>query len=130
MKTEDLTSRFKRNVTVGIVSDTHGFLDPRIASIVMQCDIAVHLGDIGAQEVIDELKPKYGLVFAVVGNNDVPYKWTAADSESLKAIPAKCVIRLVVLQDGMYIITACQCPTGESQFCLTSLGMGVMRHSA
>ena len=31
---------------IGIVSDTHGHLDPRIAALIEDCDIAVHAGDI------------------------------------------------------------------------------------
>ncbi|MGK0272173.1 MAG: putative phosphoesterase [Cocleimonas sp.] len=57
---------------VGVVSDTHSFLDPRIAEIILECDIAIHAGDICGVEVIEAMKPKSGEIFAVTGNND-PY---------------------------------------------------------
>ncbi len=91
---EDLTDHFEHSISVAVVSDTHGFLDPRIASQVAQCDVAVHLGDIGAQEVLDELSPKSDFVFAVTGNNDVPGKWISEDSGSLQAIPSCRVLKL------------------------------------
>jgi len=94
MNTEDLTAHFPHAVTVGLVSDTHGYLDPRVADIVEQCDIAVHLGDIGSQRVLDELTPRYGFIFAVAGNNDIPSKWDATDTASLTAMPAKRLLKL------------------------------------
>ena len=57
---------------VCVVSDTHSYLDPRIAKIVAECDIAVHAGDICGIEVIEQIKPKSGEIIAVTGNND-PY---------------------------------------------------------
>jgi uncharacterized protein len=57
-------------IRVAIVSDTHGFLDERIARLVVGADIAVHAGDIGEPAVLDELRPRAGRVIAVTGNND------------------------------------------------------------
>ncbi|GAA0415383.1 metallophosphoesterase family protein [Cocleimonas flava] len=62
-----------QNITkVAVVSDTHSHLDPRIADIVRECDIAVHAGDICGAEVLEAMQPKSGKVVAVTGNND-PY---------------------------------------------------------
>ncbi len=72
---------------VAIVSDTHGVLDPRIAEVVADCDLAVHGGDIGGAAVLDALEPRTGRVAAVLGNNDVPHKWPAADQHLLAALP-------------------------------------------
>lgn len=58
--------------TIALVSDTHSYLDPRIAKIVASSDYAVHAGDICGAEVIDAMQPKSGKVIAVTGNND-PY---------------------------------------------------------
>lgn len=58
--------------TVAVISDTHSFLDPRIAKIVSESDYAVHAGDICGVEVIEAMQPKRGEVIAVTGNND-PY---------------------------------------------------------
>lgn len=63
---------FDSIVTVAVISDTHAHLDSRIADIVRECDIAVHAGDICGAEILSEMQPKTGKVYAVTGNND-PY---------------------------------------------------------
>lgn len=72
---------------VAILSDTHGALDPRIAELVAECDLAVHGGDIGGVAVLGQLKPRSGRVRAVLGNNDTPHKWPAVDRSLLDALP-------------------------------------------
>ncbi|WP_296901006.1 metallophosphoesterase family protein [Thiohalocapsa sp.] len=74
-------------VTVAILSDTHGVLDPRVAALVADCDLAVHGGDIGNAGVLAALQPRTGRVAAVLGNNDVPHKWPAADQHLLDTLP-------------------------------------------
>ena len=74
------------SVTVGILSDSHGFLDPRIAEVVNQCDYIVHAGDIFNAHVLEQLKPKKELV-AVTGNNDYPAFWDAEEVDIVKALP-------------------------------------------
>ncbi|MCG6873309.1 MAG: metallophosphatase family protein [Gammaproteobacteria bacterium] len=70
-----------------IVSDTHAFLDPRIAELGQGCDLAIHAGDIGSIQVLDELKRICGEVFAVRGNNDVRAKWPAREQAALPGLP-------------------------------------------
>ncbi|MEA3410257.1 MAG: metallophosphoesterase family protein [Pseudomonadota bacterium] len=55
---------------MGIVSDTHAFLDPRIAALIRSCDLAVHAGDVCSPAVLHALCPKTRKVIAVAGNND------------------------------------------------------------
>ncbi len=74
------------HVTVGILSDSHGFLDPRIAEVVNQCDHIVHAGDIFSALVLEQLKPKKELI-AVAGNNDYPGFWKTEETEIVKALP-------------------------------------------
>lgn len=74
-------------VSVAILSDTHGVLDPRVAELVADCDLAVHGGDIGNAGVLAALQPRTGRVAAVLGNNDVPHKWPAADQHLLDTLP-------------------------------------------
>ncbi len=57
---------------VAVISDTHSYLDPRIAEIIRECDMAVHAGDICGVDVLDLMQPRSGKVIAVAGNND-PY---------------------------------------------------------
>jgi putative phosphoesterase len=45
-------------IKLGILSDTHGWLDPELVDVFRdkQVDLLVHAGDIGNQEVIDQLE--------------------------------------------------------------------------
>jgi putative phosphoesterase len=54
-----------------ILSDTHGYLDPRIWKHVHDCDEVWHGGDIGSLAVTDEIA-KHKPVRAVYGNIDGP----------------------------------------------------------
>jgi hypothetical protein len=72
---------------VALLSDTHGMLDGRVADRVADCDLAVHSGDIGGAEVLAALRPRFGYIAAVLGNNDVPEKWPAADRHRLHDLP-------------------------------------------
>ena len=74
-------------ITVAIISDTHANLDPRIAEVISQADIAVHAGDIGNAGVLSSMQPKTGRVIAVAGNNDHSILWSAEESEVLDSIP-------------------------------------------
>ncbi len=74
-------------VRVAILSDTHGWVDPRVLDVVSGCDLAVHGGDIGSAGVIARLRPRLGRVWAVSGNNDVPAKWPASDRDLLDRLP-------------------------------------------
>jgi putative phosphoesterase len=58
-------------VKVGIVSDTHGFFDRRLRRVLAGVDLILHAGDVGAQEVLDELG-EIAPVRAVRGNVDPP----------------------------------------------------------
>lgn len=75
------------NVTVGILSDSHGYLDLRIEETVNQCDYIVHAGDIFNAQVLQQLQPKRELV-AVAGNNDYPAFWKAEEAEVVSALPS------------------------------------------
>lgn len=74
-------------VRVAIVSDTHGFLDPRIADAVTGHDCVVHAGDVGTASVLQALEPRMGVVLAVRGNNDVAAKWPEQDRGLLAGLP-------------------------------------------
>ncbi len=77
-----------------IVSDTHGYLDPNVAQLAGDCDMAVHAGDIVGAGVLDELRAVVSEVVAVRGNNDVPSKWDPAEHGRLAEIPDDAVIDL------------------------------------
>ena len=84
------------SVSVALLADTHGFLDPRVAGVVADCDIAVHAGDVGGADVLLALTPRREVV-AVRGNNDTPEKWSAGETHVLATLPreaASCSWRL------------------------------------
>ncbi|VAW50461.1 hypothetical protein MNBD_GAMMA06-1584 [hydrothermal vent metagenome] len=75
-----------KQITVGILSDSHGFLDPRVAETVNQCDCIVHAGDISNAQVLAQLKPKKELI-AIAGNNDFAAFWAEEEADVVKALP-------------------------------------------
>ncbi len=64
---------------IGIISDTHNFLDPRVATLFRGVNHIVHAGDIGSDDIIVRLQ-KTAPVTAFLGNNDggLHYKETEA----------------------------------------------------
>ena len=60
----------KRNeLTVGVISDTHGLLRPEAVAVLRGSDLSVHAGDVGSAEVLEELRA-VAPTFAVRGNVD------------------------------------------------------------
>ena len=62
---------------IGVISDTHGFLDPRVEKIFAGVDHILHAGDIGFASIILELQ-FIAPVTAVLGNtdDDIGYRLT------------------------------------------------------
>jgi putative phosphoesterase len=56
-------------VKIGVISDTHGFLDPRVEKIFAGVSHILHAGDIGYASIILELQ-FIAPVTAVLGNTD------------------------------------------------------------
>ena len=54
---------------IGLISDTHGYLDPKVFKYFDQCEEIWHAGDIGTLEVTDQLQ-KFRPVRGVYGNID------------------------------------------------------------
>jgi putative phosphoesterase len=54
---------------LGLISDTHGYLDPRVEKIFAGVDHILHAGDIGPDIIIAQLEA-IAPVTAVLGNND------------------------------------------------------------
>jgi putative phosphoesterase len=93
----------KQAVTVGILSDSHGYLDPRVAEAVNGCDYIIHAGDIFNAGVLDQLSPKKQLV-AVTGNNDIPAVWHPEEHDRVKQLPCKAELELpgglIIIEHG------------------------------
>lgn len=54
---------------IGLLSDTHNYLDPRIPDYFSDCDEIWHAGDFGTISIADQLR-KVAPVFGVYGNID------------------------------------------------------------
>jgi putative phosphoesterase len=56
---------------IGVISDTHNFLDPRVPTLFAGVEHILHAGDIGQPRLIWELE-QIAPVTAVLGNTDDP----------------------------------------------------------
>src|SRR5262245_39786279 len=56
-------------VIIGVISDTHGYVDPRALEALQGVDTILHAGDVGSTGVIEEFG-RIAPVLAVQGNND------------------------------------------------------------
>ena len=54
---------------IGVISDTHAFLDPRVEKLFAGVDHILHAGDVGPHMLLHELEA-IAPVTAVVGNTD------------------------------------------------------------
>ncbi len=54
---------------IGVVSDTHGYFEPRLNDVLAGVDLILHAGDVGTLAVLDELS-QIAPVRAVAGNVD------------------------------------------------------------
>ena len=90
-------------VRVGILSDTHGYLDPRILDAVNTCEHIIHAGDICGASVLEQLKPGIAL-HAVAGNNDHPAAWPVDEHDVVNALPKQINLELpgglVIIEHG------------------------------
>ncbi len=58
-----------KTTRIGILSDTHGYLSPKVHQLFKSVDLIIHAGDIGADAIIPELN-SIAPVTAVCGNTD------------------------------------------------------------
>jgi putative phosphoesterase len=62
---------------IGLLSDTHSYLDPKILDYFKDCDEVWHAGDLGNVSLLDELeafKPTRG-VYGNIDDTDVRRRW-------------------------------------------------------
>lgn len=57
---------------IGLLSDTHGYLDPSVIPFLSECDEIWHAGDIGTPELVDRLERLGKTLRLVHGNIDGP----------------------------------------------------------
>jgi putative phosphoesterase len=56
---------------IGLISDTHGLLRPKVHQALAGTELILHAGDVGGDEILDELS-LIAPVLAVYGNTDAP----------------------------------------------------------
>lgn len=70
----------KNSYLVGVISDTHGFLQPSVIKLFANTDLIIHAGDIDKPEVLSSLQ-SIAPVVAVRGNMDKG-TWSAKLAET------------------------------------------------
>ena len=65
----------KIDLSLGVISDTHGLLRPEAAAALHGCDLIIHAGDVGNAAVLDGLR-SIAPTFAIRGNVDTG-SWAA-----------------------------------------------------
>lgn len=65
-----MTEVYMDQKLIGVISDTHGMLNPKVTRIFKNVNLIIHAGDIGSMTVLDQLN-KIAPVFPVQGNTDV-----------------------------------------------------------
>ncbi len=59
----------ERDISIGVISDTHGLLRPEAVAALRGCTSIIHAGDVGKLEILDALR-EIAPVVAVRGNID------------------------------------------------------------
>ena len=84
----------QKEVSVGVLSDTHSFINPDVLEQLNTCSLILHAGDIGSINVIKQLKKITIHVISVRGNNDIPEKWASEEHAELANIARIAEIQL------------------------------------
>lgn len=71
-----------RPLRIGVIADTHGLLRPEALAALRGCDRILHLGDIGPESLLDQLR-ELAPLDVVRGNNDSD-DWANALPETLQ----------------------------------------------
>ena len=67
---------------IGLISDTHGYLDPRVPSLFRDVEHILHAGDIGSMAIMLALE-RIAPVTAVLGNTDAGLNFRETEVVSL-----------------------------------------------
>ena len=96
---------------IGVISDTHGFLDPRIEKIFDGVDHILHAGDVGYASIILELR-LIASVTVVLGNtdSDLDYRLTETIELAQKKFLVHHIVNPWALSDNVATLVAKQRP--------------------
>jgi uncharacterized protein len=79
---------------IGVISDTHNSLDPKIAELFAGVEHILHAGDIGSGRIIHELE-QIAPVTAVLGNTDGP-ELTVRETEVVELAGRKFLLHHII----------------------------------
>jgi len=82
------------SLRIGIISDTHGHIDPNIISTIKNCDHIIHAGDICGAHVLEQLETLSNNIIAVAGNNDTSGIWPIEETHVVNTLPQIAEIEL------------------------------------
>ena len=99
---QQLNFSTSKEIKIGVLSDTHSYINPSIFDRLTNCDLILHAGDIGSINVIKQLKEISPNVISVRGNNDNVELWQATEVEDLQNIPQ---IAEIELPGGCIVLT-------------------------
>ncbi len=81
---------------IGVISDTHDYLDPRVSELFSGVDHILHGGDIGRPKIIHDLE-EIAPVTAVLGNNDIGLETLGfRETETLEMAGKKFLVHHIV----------------------------------
>lgn len=73
----------RKELNIGVISDTHGLLRPQALALLQGSDHIVHAGDIGSEEILSTLRGIAPLT-VVRGNNDTqPWAMRIAETATI-----------------------------------------------
>ncbi len=82
------------DMKVGVLSDTHCYINPSIINHLNGSNLILHAGDIGCLNVIEQLNEICDDVVSVCGNNDTTWQWESTEHNELEKIPQIAEINL------------------------------------
>ena len=82
------------DMKIGVLSDTHCYINPAVKNQLIGCDLILHAGDIGSINVIHQLREISNEVISVCGNNDTAMQWEIPEHKELGKIPQIAEINL------------------------------------
>ncbi len=94
---------------IGVISDTHGFLDPRVEKIFTGVDHILHAGDVGYASIILELQ-LIAPVTVVLGNtdSDLDYRLTETVELAQKKFLVHHIVNPWALSENLATLVARQ----------------------
>lgn len=93
LETSTIDARACRRI--GIISDSHGPIDPRVRAKLGRVDGVIHAGDFGGSEALRSLAD-IEIVVAVHGNNDTANQAHADGGRNLLDLPEVALVELCV----------------------------------